>query len=99
MRTSELIVRYGGEEFAVLLPMTDLAGCKVFAERLRRRVEEMETVIAGIAIRSTISLGLTFFEPAIMAVSKSQLINAADAALYQAKQSGRNRVGVIQLKV
>ncbi|MDO9041958.1 MAG: GGDEF domain-containing protein [Desulfocapsaceae bacterium] len=99
MRTSDLIVRYGGEEFAVILPMTDLAGCKVFAERLRRRVEEMETVIAGIAIRITISLGLTSFEPAMMAVSKSQLINAADAALYQAKQSGRNRVGVIQLKV
>lgn len=99
MRTSDLIIRYGGEEFAVILPMTDLAGCKVFAERLRRRVEEMQTVIAGFAIRITISLGLTSFEPAMMAVSKSQLINAADAALYQAKQSGRNRVGVIQLKV
>jgi diguanylate cyclase (GGDEF)-like protein len=99
MRTSDLIIRYGGEEFAVILPMTDLAGCKVFAERLRRRVEEMETVIAGFAIRITISLGLTSFETAMMAVNKSQLINAADAALYQAKQSGRNRVGVIQLKV
>ncbi len=99
MRTSDLIIRYGGEEFAVILPMTDLAGCKVFAERLRRRVEEMEVLIAGTLVRITISLGLTSYESSMMAMDKSQMINAADTALYLAKQNGRNRVSVIQLKV
>ena len=42
MRTSDVVARYGGEEFAVILPMTDAGGCKVFAERLRRKVEQME---------------------------------------------------------
>ena len=99
MRTSDLIVRYGGEEFAVILPLTDLSGCKVFAERLRRRVEEKEFVVAGISARITISLGLTTYEPSMRVMDKSQMINLADAALYQAKQNGRNRVGVSQLQV
>jgi diguanylate cyclase (GGDEF)-like protein len=94
MRTSDMIVRYGGEEFAVILPMTDLAGCKVFAERLRRRVEEMETVIDGISINITISIGLTTYESSMQSIDKSQMIRAADSALYQAKHQGRNRLGV-----
>lgn len=95
MRTSDIIVRYGGEEFAVLLPATDLSGCKVFAERLRCRVEEMETVVGGIVVKIAVSLGVTSYESKTMAIDKSQMINAADSALYLAKQNGRNRVCVI----
>ncbi|MBU0664048.1 MAG: GGDEF domain-containing protein [Proteobacteria bacterium] len=98
LRTSDIIARYGGEEFAVILPMTDLAGCRVFAERLRRQVEEMEAVVAGNSIRVTISLGLTSCGAEMTSVDKLQMINAADAAMYQAKQNGRNRVEVKEVQ-
>jgi diguanylate cyclase (GGDEF)-like protein len=99
MRNSDMTVRYGGEEFAVILPMTDLAGCKVFAERLRRRVEEMETVIDDIPITITISIGLTTYEPSMQGIDKSQMMRVADSALYQAKHKGRNRLVVGMLPV
>lgn len=99
MRNSDMTVRYGGEEFAVILPMTDLAGCKVFAERLRRRVEEMETVIGEIPITITISIGLTTYEPSMQGIDKSQMMRVADSALYQAKHKGRNRLVVGMLPV
>lgn len=98
MRSSDLIFRYGGEEFAVILPMTDLAGGKVFAERLRRGIEEMETVVAGMPIRITISLGLTSLEAEMASITKTQMINAADTAMYQAKRNGRNSVVVSVLQ-
>ena len=94
MRTSDRVARYGGEEFAVILPMTDLAGCKVFAERLRRQIEEMRVEIGGIAIRITVSLGLTTCEPGMASIEPSQLIAVADAAMYQAKNQGRNSIVV-----
>lgn len=98
MRASDIIVRYGGEEFAVILPMTDMAGCRVFAERLRRLVEDMKMVIGGIEIRITISLGVTTCEAGMVSMTKSQMINAADAAMYLAKKKGRNRVEVQELQ-
>jgi diguanylate cyclase (GGDEF)-like protein len=98
MRTTDIIARYGGEEFAVILPMTDLLGCKIFAERLRRQVEKMKAVVAGIPIRITISLGLTSSGVEMMSIDKSRMINAADAAMYQAKQKGRNRVDVMEMQ-
>lgn len=97
MRISDIVVRYGGEEFAVILPSTDLAGGKVFATRLRRRVEEMEVVVNGIPIRITISIGLTGYDAARKSLDKSVMINSADAALYKAKHNGRNRVVVQKL--
>lgn len=99
MRTSDMVVRYGGEEFAVILPMTDLAGCKVYAERLRRQIEEMETVISGTIIKISVSIGLTSYEPEMKTINKIQMINAADAAMYSIKKNGRNRVGVMRLQV
>ena len=98
MRTSDIFVRYGGEEFAVVLPMTAQAGCMVFAERLRRRIEDMEMVIGGIVIKITISIGVTTHEPRMRSMDKSQMIMAADSAMYQAKQNGRNRVVVKALQ-
>lgn len=98
MRTSDVVARYGGEEFAVILPMTEAAGCKVFAERLRRKVEQMETNISGTPVRITISIGMATYAPGMAATDKSQLIDAADRALYQSKQSGRNRVSYGTLK-
>ncbi|MDP3694592.1 MAG: GGDEF domain-containing protein, partial [Desulfocapsaceae bacterium] len=98
MRTSDFVVRYGGEEFVVILPMTELAGCKVFAERLRRRVEDMKIVFGNIMIRITISIGVTTCEAEMVSINKSQMITAADTALYRAKQNGRNCVCMIELE-
>ncbi|MFH2123069.1 MAG: GGDEF domain-containing protein [Pseudomonadota bacterium] len=96
MRSSDIIARYGGEEFAVILPMTNLAGCRIFAERLRRLVEDMEIVAGGNVIRITISLGVSSCT-GMESMTKSQMINAADAAMYQAKKNGRNRVELQEL--
>ncbi len=98
MRTSDVVARYGGEEFAVILPETNAGGCKVFAERLRRKVEQMTTDIDGIQVKITVSIGLATYQPGMAATEKSQLIDAADRALYQSKKNGRNRVSFSDLK-
>lgn len=90
MRTSDLVARYGGEEFAVILPMTDLAGGKVFAERLRRQMEEMRVVVDSVVLRITVSIGVATWEPGMESVAPSRIIAVADAAMYQAKNQGRN---------
>jgi len=90
LRASDVVVRYGGEEFSVFLPDTPVAGACVTAERLRAAIAAMterDGLPAG--LRITASIGLA-------AIGKgddgSQLLPRADAALYTAKRSGRNRV-------
>ncbi len=97
VRVSDIVARYGGEEFAVILPSTDLTGSKVFATRLRRLVEEMETVVNGTSIRITISIGLTSYDLTQKSLDKTTMIKTADSALYKAKHNGRNRVEVAML--
>ncbi len=92
MRMSDIAVRYGGEEFAVILPMTELVSCKVFGERLRRQIEKMEIISGGNAIRITVSLGLASCESGMKTMTKEQMVATADSAMYRAKQDGRNRV-------
>ncbi|CAD5374435.1 Diguanylate cyclase with PAS/PAC sensor [Rubrivivax sp. A210] len=79
--------RYGGEEFVAILPNTNKAGAYSLAERLRQDIERLS--IDG--LRVTASIGIAEF-PDIDASQQSRLIEAADAAMYQAKRSGRNRV-------
>jgi len=92
-RASDLVSRYGGEEFAVLLPQTDLAGGIARAERIRRAIEQAELPVRhpGPA-RVTISLGVAQFP--LHGHSIGALIDAADAALYVAKRHGKNAVTV-----
>ncbi|MFD2642969.1 response regulator [Pseudomonas japonica] len=94
-RPSDLPARYGGEEFALVLPNTSPGGARLVAEKLRQTVQA-----AGIAHTKpqpdswlTVSIGLATHTPAIGSHCR-QLISAADDALYQAKNNGRNRVGV-----
>ena len=82
MRKSDYVFRYGGEEFLVLLPDTELSKARDAAERLRAAVERE----AGI----TISLGVAVYQEGMP--DKETLVKAADAALYRAKEGGRNRV-------
>jgi diguanylate cyclase (GGDEF)-like protein len=89
-RDIDIPVRYGGEEFAIILPQTDLAGAMHVAERLRRVVEQ-RAFQGNEELRLTISVGLAHFTSA-MGINMNELIRRADAALYYAKQVGRNRV-------
>ncbi|MBK6917239.1 MAG: GGDEF domain-containing protein [Deltaproteobacteria bacterium] len=89
-RKVDVIARYGGEEFAVVLPEIDLAGAAQFGESLRKMVEDEEFVFEGRRIPLAVSVGVADLDPAI--ASADDLIKKADARLYRAKQSGRNRI-------
>lgn len=85
-RGEDRCFRYGGEEFAVLLPRNDLSGATTALERLRQAVESFAFPQVG---RVTISLGCTALEPRLAA---AEAIDRADRALYAAKSGGRNRL-------
>ena len=90
VRELDLVGRYGGEEIAVVAPGTNLSGARAFADKIRRRIEELElTTPDGDPFRVTASFGAACF-PAQPGVE--ELVSAADAALYEAKRNGKNRV-------
>ena len=92
MRDTEIVARWGGEEFGVLLPQTSAEQAYIAAERLRVSVETRDfRSVDGQPIRVTISLGLAGYP--VNGAAHSELIEAADRALYAAKRGGRNRVG------
>jgi two-component system chemotaxis family response regulator WspR len=93
LRPDDFLGRYGGEEFAVILPRTDLAGATVVADRLRSNVESLGILhpASPAAGYVTISQGLACAVPA-PASAPSSLIALADEALYEAKRCGRNQL-------
>jgi diguanylate cyclase (GGDEF)-like protein len=86
VRNSDILVRWGGEEFALLMPQADLASARAVAEKLRLAIEEATFEAVG---RVTCSMGVAELRPGDTAQS---LVSRADAALYNAKANGRNRV-------
>jgi len=100
LRAEDVLARYGGEEFAVLARGVNKEGAKVLGERLRREVGEMGlTKDGGDKLTVTVSVGISVFpleNPADVPSDKigHRLIELADAALYRAKNGGRNRVEV-----
>ena len=89
-RASDVLARIGGEEFALLLPETDLSQAEVIAERLRREIASHPIVTASRPIPATVSIGFAARSPEVSSIS--QLMRAADQALYEAKRAGRNRI-------
>ena len=90
-RHVDVVTRYAGDEFALILPETNQRGALVKAENCRAIVEAAQIVINGAVVRVTISLGVATLEGG-KPVDKEELMAAADRALYQSKQNGRNRV-------
>ena len=91
-RPDDLGARYGGEEFAVVLPSTDVRRARIIAERIRTSIEGTRLNAGSTAeAEITISVGLASMCPSAIG-SRSDLLQAADSALYAAKRGGRNRV-------
>jgi diguanylate cyclase (GGDEF)-like protein/PAS domain S-box-containing protein len=102
LRQVDLIGRYGGEEFALLLPETSVQGAQALAERLRACVADQTSEDAEACMPVTISIGVAALqaehaeESVPGAASLTELLNLADQALYAAKHHGRNRVEIAQ---
>jgi len=90
-RESDISFRFGGEEFVVLLSKTNDTGAEIIAERLRAEVSKIDLNQNGKRIQPTISIGIST-HTAEQKEHIDQLFERADKALYEAKQSGRNRV-------
>lgn len=92
-RSSDLVARYGGEEFGIILPATEHKGAILLADSLRRKVERRRMVhpdsLAGPWV--TVSIGVASADPR-RGFEPESLVRRADAALYRAKEEGRNRV-------
>jgi diguanylate cyclase (GGDEF)-like protein len=92
IRQIDLIGRYGGEEFSILLTETDKEQAKFAAERIRQSVESKYIQVYDENLKVTVSIGISTFTAD--GKEMEALIDNADSALYYAKQTGRNRVGV-----
>ena len=89
LRSSDLIGRYGGEEFLIVLPNCDREQLKKCAERIRIAIAKEPMLVDGASIQMTVSIGTTVVEPS--GTSEQEALSAVDAALYMAKRGGRNR--------
>lgn len=95
LRTTDFLGRFGGEEFLLVLPETDLEGAAQVAEKLRRRIAALAVEAEdGRELAVSLSIGLAALDgrPRDAAASPETLLEAADQALYRAKHSGRNRI-------
>jgi diguanylate cyclase (GGDEF)-like protein len=99
LRAADVLARYGGEEFILLLPNATLAQGLAIAERVRERVAQHGFGLRGAPLRVTVSVGVAALDSAPAESNgpvDEQLVQAADAALYRAKELGRNRVAAAE---
>jgi diguanylate cyclase (GGDEF)-like protein len=92
VRETDVVGRYGGDEFIIVLPETPLNGAMVIAERIRKKVEECEFVDQNLSIRLTVSLGVSNCPR--HALTAEGLIKKADAAMYRAKELSKNSIKI-----
>jgi diguanylate cyclase (GGDEF)-like protein len=94
LRDSDILGRWGGDEFLVVMPESDAAGARVVAERLRAAVEALRVEHRGATLALTLSAGLATWTPAAAGKGPDVqgMMKRADEALYRGKQNGRNRV-------
>jgi diguanylate cyclase (GGDEF)-like protein len=92
VRETDVVGRYGGDEFVIVLPETPLNGAMVIAERIRKKVEECEFVAQNLSIRLTVSLGVANCPKHTL--TAEGLIKKADAAMYRAKELSKNSIKI-----
>jgi diguanylate cyclase (GGDEF)-like protein/PAS domain S-box-containing protein len=98
VRAEDIVCRFGGEEFVVILPVADLKVTQARAERIRTRMRELTVMHQGQSLGMvTVSVGVA--ELPQHGASAKELLDAADAALYRAKREGRDRVAVAETAV
>jgi diguanylate cyclase (GGDEF)-like protein len=90
LRINDVVARFGGEEFIAIFTDTNAEGASIVAERIRKKVENLEARAGFQALRVTISAGVAVYPDD--GTTRDSLIENADQALYQAKNAGRNRV-------
>lgn len=94
-RHSDKVCRWGGEEFVIILPETDSCGATAFAQNIQKEIEQKTFALNNTDIRITISIGIaSVFEGSI--TKPEELVNYADKALYEAKNSGKNCIRLIR---
>jgi len=93
VRSSDVVARIGGEEFVIIMPNTELNNAHKFAERLRKKIALLEINIAQNRISVTVSIGVSQWKSDFF-INAETFVAHADKSLYQAKNSGRNRVVV-----
>ncbi len=93
VREVDYPIRYGGEEFVIILPHTTKKDAFVLADRLRKRIESHPFTIGGNTLHVTVSIGISEFNPSLHR-DIEHILKEADLALYKSKKEGRNRVSV-----
>ena len=96
VRGSDIVFRYGGEEFVILLNDTNIDGAKLIAERIRQSIENHTIAFGMETIKLTASLGVSCLKGND---TPDTIIQRADAAMYQAKQKGRNQIQTEQVAI
>jgi len=92
LRSTDVRIRYGGDEFLVILPDTPLIGAQQVAESVRREIATLAMVTEGKTVPVTVSIGIATAGPAELGATA--LVERADSALYEAKRAGRDRYSV-----
>ncbi|MCL2177916.1 MAG: sensor domain-containing diguanylate cyclase [Proteobacteria bacterium] len=91
LRTVDFFARFGGEEFVVLLPQTPIGAAKLLAERICKKIGQMQISVEQGKISFSTSIGVAAIQPTDM--KPEEMIHRADKSLYEAKSNGRNQVG------
>ena len=95
IRQVDIAARFGGEEFVILLPETNLEQTILLAERLRNNVRENPLILKNSVVEVTISIGISS-KKVVQPLSVEVLIHCADQALYEAKKMGRDQVRIFE---
>ena len=95
-RKTDLLYRYGGEELVMIMPETNIEGALIPVQRLRKAIEEYGFEYNGVKAKVTASIGLTM--NFVEFKNATELLKSADEALYKAKESGRNRVIIHEVR-